>query len=145
MAARRVGSCNAPLAVSRAGQGDTCASTGEHVGGFGRITFRVDVRVGGFHAGVDLDLPVRPISSPARLARSTSARTPTLSRISSAGTKIVAATGATQSNISKHLSLLAASGVITRQKGGQFVYDRMTNPLTLKLCELVHKEMLKPS
>ncbi|MGA2729103.1 MAG: metalloregulator ArsR/SmtB family transcription factor [Terracidiphilus sp.] len=59
--------------------------------------------------------------------------------------EIVAATGATQSNISKHLSLLASSGVITRQKGGQFVYYRMTNPLTLKLCELVHKEMLKPS
>ena len=36
--------------------------------------------------------------------------------------EIVAATGATQSNISKHLSLLASAGVITRQKDGQFVY-----------------------
>src|SRR5208282_386336 len=59
--------------------------------------------------------------------------------------EIVAATGATQSNISKHLSLLASSGVITRQKSGQFVYYGMSNPLTMKLCELVHKEMLKQS
>lgn len=59
--------------------------------------------------------------------------------------EIVAATGATQSNISKHLALLTSSGVITRQKGGQFVYYGMSNPLTLKLCELVHKELLKQS
>ena len=56
--------------------------------------------------------------------------------------EIVAATGATQSNISKHLSLLASAGVITRQKDGQFVYYGMSNPLTMKLCELVHRELL---
>ena len=59
--------------------------------------------------------------------------------------EIVAATGATQSNISKHLSLLAAAGIIRRQKDGQFVYYGMTNQLTMKLCELVHKELLKQS
>jgi ArsR family transcriptional regulator len=59
--------------------------------------------------------------------------------------EIVAATGATQSNISKHLALLTSSGVITRRKGGQFVHYGMSNPLTLKLCELVHKELLKQS
>ena len=59
--------------------------------------------------------------------------------------EIVTATDATQSNISKHLALLASAGVITRQKGGQFVYYGMSNPLTMKLCELVHKEMLKQS
>ncbi len=50
--------------------------------------------------------------------------------------EIVAATGATQSNISKHLSLLASAGVITSQKDGLFVYYEMSNPLTMKLCEL---------
>jgi ArsR family transcriptional regulator len=55
---------------------------------------------------------------------------------------IVAATGATQSNVSKHLALLSSAGVITRQKNGQFVYYGMSNPLTMKLCELVHKELL---
>jgi DNA-binding transcriptional ArsR family regulator len=59
--------------------------------------------------------------------------------------EIVEATGATQPNISKHLSLLASAGIITRQKGGQFVYYGMSNPLTMKLCELVHKELLKQS
>jgi ArsR family transcriptional regulator len=59
--------------------------------------------------------------------------------------EIVAATGATQSNISKHLSLLAAAGIIRRHKDGQFVYYGMSNPLTMKLCELVHKELLKQS
>jgi len=58
---------------------------------------------------------------------------------------IVAATGATQSNISKHLSLLASAGVITRHKNGQFVYYGLSNPLTMKLCELVHKELLNQS
>ena len=59
--------------------------------------------------------------------------------------EIVAATGATQSNISKHLALLATAGLITRQKSGQFVHYGMSNPLTLKLCELVHRELLNPS
>lgn len=59
--------------------------------------------------------------------------------------EIVAATGATQSNVSKHLSLLSSAGIITRHKDGQFVYYGMSNPLTLKLCELVHKELLKQS
>lgn len=56
--------------------------------------------------------------------------------------EIVAATGATQSNISRHLALLTSAGIITRQKNGQFVYYGMSNPLTMKLCELVHKELL---
>ena len=59
--------------------------------------------------------------------------------------EIVAATGATQSNISRHLSLLASAGIITRHKDGQFVYYQMSNPLTMKLCELVHRELLKQS
>jgi DNA-binding transcriptional ArsR family regulator len=59
--------------------------------------------------------------------------------------EIVAATGATQSNVSKHLSLLSSAGIITRQKNGQFVYYGLSNPLTLKLCELMHKELLNHS
>jgi DNA-binding transcriptional ArsR family regulator len=59
--------------------------------------------------------------------------------------EIVAATGATQSNVSKHLSLLSSAGIITRHKDGQFVYYGMSNPLTLKLCELMHKELLNHS
>jgi DNA-binding transcriptional ArsR family regulator len=58
-------------------------------------------------------------------------------------TGIVAAVGATQANVSKHLALLAAAGIVTRQKERQFVYYGIKDPLTLKLCKLVHDQMLK--
>jgi DNA-binding transcriptional ArsR family regulator len=54
---------------------------------------------------------------------------------------IVAAVGATQANVSKHLSLLASAGILTREKDGQCVYYGMKDPLTLKLCELVHAQL----
>jgi DNA-binding transcriptional ArsR family regulator len=57
--------------------------------------------------------------------------------------EIVSATGATQSNVSKHLSLLASAGVITRQKDAQFVYYCLSDPMTLKLCELVHGQLFE--
>ena len=55
--------------------------------------------------------------------------------------KIVEATGATQANISKHLSLLAAAGILTREKDGQCVYYGMKDPLTVKMCELVRAQL----
>src|SRR6516225_1600568 len=54
---------------------------------------------------------------------------------------IVAAVGATQANVSKHLALLAAAGILTRQKDGQCVYYGLKDALTLKLCALVHEQM----
>lgn len=56
-------------------------------------------------------------------------------------TDIVTATGATQANVSKHLALLAAAGILTRKKDGQCVYYGMKDQLTLKLCELVHTQL----
>jgi len=56
-------------------------------------------------------------------------------------TEIVEAVGATQANISKHLSLLAGAGILARQKDGQRVYYRMKDPLAMKLCALVHKHL----
>lgn len=55
--------------------------------------------------------------------------------------EIVALTGATQANISKHLALLAAAGILARKKDGQRVYYSMSDPLTLKLCELVRAQV----
>jgi len=54
--------------------------------------------------------------------------------------EIVAAVGATQANISKHLSLLAMADVLTRRKSGQRVYYGIKSPLLLQLCALVHSE-----
>jgi DNA-binding transcriptional ArsR family regulator len=54
---------------------------------------------------------------------------------------IVAAVGSTQANVSKHLALLAAAGILTRKKEGQCVYYGMKDQLVMKLCELVHSHM----
>jgi len=56
---------------------------------------------------------------------------------------IVVAVGATQANVSKHLSLLAGAGILTRKKDGQCVYYGMKDELTLKMCELVHSQMVE--
>jgi ArsR family transcriptional regulator len=56
---------------------------------------------------------------------------------------IVAATGSTQANVSKHLALLAAGGVLTRKKEGQCVYYGMKNQLAVKLCELVRAQLAR--
>jgi len=50
---------------------------------------------------------------------------------------LVAAVGATQANVSKHLSLMAAAGLLTRERRGQSVFYGMKDPLILKVCELM--------
>jgi DNA-binding transcriptional ArsR family regulator len=55
--------------------------------------------------------------------------------------EIVEAIAATQANVSKHLALLAAAGILSRQKDGQRVFYGMKDPLALKLCALVHKHL----
>jgi DNA-binding transcriptional ArsR family regulator len=56
---------------------------------------------------------------------------------------IVAATGSTQANVSKHLALLTAGGILTRKKDGQCVYYAMKNQLAEKLCELVRAQLAR--
>src|ERR1041385_1764516 len=55
---------------------------------------------------------------------------------------IVSAVGATQANVSKHLSLLATAGILTREKDGQCVYYGMKDQWALKLCELVRDQQI---
>jgi len=54
---------------------------------------------------------------------------------------IVKLVGATQANVSKHLSLLASAKILERKKEGQFVYYGMKDLLAMKLCSLVHKHL----
>lgn len=54
---------------------------------------------------------------------------------------IVAATGATQANVSKHLALLAAAGILKREKDGQCVYYGVKDRLAIKMCELVRAQL----
>ena len=56
---------------------------------------------------------------------------------------IVAATDATQANVSKHLALLAAAGILKREKDGQCVYYGVKDQLVVRLCELVHTQLTK--
>ena len=55
---------------------------------------------------------------------------------------IVAATGSTQANVSKHLALLATAGILQREKDGQCVYYGIKDPLVMQLCELVRAQLL---
>jgi DNA-binding transcriptional ArsR family regulator len=54
---------------------------------------------------------------------------------------IVAAVGASQANVSKHLSLMASAGLLTRERRGQSVYYGLKNPLILKVCALMHDQL----
>src|ERR1017187_3815206 len=54
---------------------------------------------------------------------------------------IVKATASTQANVSKHLALLAAAGILEREKDGQCVYYGMKDKLVVQLCELVRAQI----
>lgn len=54
---------------------------------------------------------------------------------------IVKATGSTQANVSKHLALLAAGGILERKKEGQCVYYGLKDKLVLRLCELARAQV----
>jgi DNA-binding transcriptional ArsR family regulator len=58
---------------------------------------------------------------------------------------IVKATGSTQANVSKHLALLAAGGILERKKDGQCVYYGVKDRLVLRLCELVRNQLKERS
>lgn len=51
--------------------------------------------------------------------------------------KIVAATGQSQANVSKHLSILARGGMLGRRKEGTRVWYSIHDPMVSVLCEAV--------
>lgn len=52
-------------------------------------------------------------------------------------TELVAATGGTQANVSRHLQTLTAAHILGRRKEGLQVFYRISDPTIPKLCELV--------
>jgi ArsR family transcriptional regulator len=52
-------------------------------------------------------------------------------------TELVAATGGTQANISRHLQTLIGTQMLDRRKEGLQVYYRISDPNIPKLCQLV--------
>lgn len=51
--------------------------------------------------------------------------------------ELVAATGANQANISKHLSALLHAGIVSRRKVGLTANYRVSDPTIFDLCDLV--------
>lgn len=57
-------------------------------------------------------------------------------------TEIVAATGANQANISKHLSILLQTGIVSRRKEGLTANYRVVDPSIFELCDLVCNRLI---
>ena len=55
--------------------------------------------------------------------------------------EIVEITGSTQANVSKHLTLLAAGGILSRKKEGQCVYYGMKDKMVMQLCSMVRSQL----
>lgn len=58
-------------------------------------------------------------------------------------TDLVAATGGTQANVSRHLQTLTAAHVLGRRKEGLQVFYRIADPTIPKLCDLVCGSLAK--
>lgn len=52
-------------------------------------------------------------------------------------TDLEAATGLNQANLSRHLKVLTAAGMVRRRKDGLFVYYVLADANVMKLCELM--------
>jgi DNA-binding transcriptional ArsR family regulator len=50
---------------------------------------------------------------------------------------IVSETGATQTNVSRHLGLMLSAGVVSRRREGNVVYYRVANPEFVEICRSV--------
>lgn len=50
---------------------------------------------------------------------------------------IVAATGATQPNVSRHLALMLQAGVVSRRRDGNTVFYRVEDPEFVEICRSV--------
>jgi ArsR family transcriptional regulator len=57
--------------------------------------------------------------------------------------RVVEETGQNQANVSKHLKMLAESGIVSRRKEGLQVFYAVSDPLIEQLCELVCGAILK--
>lgn len=55
--------------------------------------------------------------------------------------EIVEITGSTQANVSKHLTLLAIGGILSRKKEGQCVYYGMKDKMVMQLCNMVRSQI----
>lgn len=55
--------------------------------------------------------------------------------------EITAATGCTQANVSKHLGVLAQSGLVAKDQRGTSAYYRFADETVYRLCDLVCEQL----
>jgi ArsR family transcriptional regulator len=58
-------------------------------------------------------------------------------------TELVAATGATQGNVSKHLGILSDAGMVARRKEGVKTFYFISDPQIIELCDLMCSKLEK--
>jgi ArsR family transcriptional regulator len=59
--------------------------------------------------------------------------------------QLIAATGLSQANVSKHLQILTARGFLVRRKRGIFVFYSTPDSSVFKLCEVGNTSLAKRS
>ncbi|MCL4185339.1 MAG: winged helix-turn-helix domain-containing protein [Burkholderiaceae bacterium] len=57
--------------------------------------------------------------------------------------EIVAETGATQTNISRHLNTMYRTGVLTRRKEGSFIFYGVHDGLLTEICRTVYMHVIR--
>jgi DNA-binding transcriptional ArsR family regulator len=55
--------------------------------------------------------------------------------------EIVEVTSSTQANVSKHLTLLATAGILSRKKERQCVYYGIKDAMVMQLCSMVRSQI----
>lgn len=58
-------------------------------------------------------------------------------------TQLIAATGLSQANVSKHLQILTEAGILIRRKKGIYVFYSTTDSSVFKLCEVGRASLQK--
>lgn len=61
----------------------------------------------------------------------------TICRSEHSVSEIVAATGATQTNVSRHLSMMHQAGVVARRREGNIVFYKVLDPELTEICRAV--------
>ncbi len=57
-------------------------------------------------------------------------------------TRLIERTRYGQANVSKHLALLAAAGMVGRRKDGPNVYYSISDPVVFEICEIVCERLV---
>jgi len=58
-------------------------------------------------------------------------------------TELTARAGLSQANISQHLSIMKAKGIVTSRRKGRHMYYRLANPKIIKAFDIIRKILIE--